>query len=155
MEEFELEGGCQCGAVRYSLTEPPQMVYACHCTICRKISTSIFNISCIINEKSIEITRGELGQVEWTADNGIKRFGEFCVNCGVRIRHGQINSLGIYVLRGGTIDNQLWARPAAHIWLSEAAHWFTPPEEDLKYDVQPIDYDPIDSLYRERIENQT
>jgi hypothetical protein len=64
MEEFELEGGCQCGAVRYSLTEPPQMVYACHRTICRKISTSIFNISCIINEKSIEITRGELGQVE-------------------------------------------------------------------------------------------
>ena len=25
-------GGCQCGAIRYEITEEPQLVYTCHCT---------------------------------------------------------------------------------------------------------------------------
>jgi hypothetical protein len=26
-------GGCQCGKVRYEITEEPQSVYTCHCWI--------------------------------------------------------------------------------------------------------------------------
>lgn len=155
MNDSKIQGGCQCGSVRYLLSKPPEMVYTCHCTICRLISTSIFNVSCIIEEGSITIEQGELARTEWTAGNDIKRFGDFCVKCGVRIRHGHTPSRGIYVLRGGTLDNQTWARPAAHIWLSEAVDWFIPPDGDLRYDVQPIDYEPITSLYRERIESHT
>jgi hypothetical protein len=28
-------GGCQCGKVRYAITEEPQSVYTCHCTACQ------------------------------------------------------------------------------------------------------------------------
>ena len=24
-------GGCQCGKIRYEITEAPQLVYTCHC----------------------------------------------------------------------------------------------------------------------------
>jgi hypothetical protein len=27
-------GGCQCGKVRYEITEEPQLVYTCHCLDC-------------------------------------------------------------------------------------------------------------------------
>ena len=27
-------GGCQCGKIRYAITEVPQLVYTCHCTDC-------------------------------------------------------------------------------------------------------------------------
>ena len=101
------------------------------------------------------IEQGELSRIEWTADKGIQRLGDFCSECGVRIRHGHIPSRGIYVLRGGSLDEQAWARPAAHIWLSEAADWITLPKDDLRYDYQPEDYSPIAALYRDRIENHT
>lgn len=153
MNKSEIVGGCQCGSVRYTLYEPPMMVYACHCTICRRISTSIFNVSCIVEETTLTIEQGELSRVEWTADENIQRFGDFCTKCGVRIRHGHIHSRGIYVLRGGTLDNQSWARPAAHIWISEAADWFVLPDGDLQYEKQPTDYSPIEALYRKRIES--
>jgi hypothetical protein len=26
-------GGCQCGALRYEITQAPIMVYTCHCTV--------------------------------------------------------------------------------------------------------------------------
>jgi hypothetical protein len=29
-------GGCQCGAVRYALTETPQNACICHCRMCQK-----------------------------------------------------------------------------------------------------------------------
>ena len=153
MSNVRLEGGCQCGAVRYHLSAPPAMVYACHCTICRRISTSAFNISVIVDENTLHIDQGTLGRLDWTAHNDIKRYGEFCVTCGGRIRHGHTPSQGIFVLRGGTLDDQRWARPAAHIWLDDALPWFTPPEDDLHYAVQPVDYTPIIDLYAERIKD--
>ena len=27
-------GGCQCGKIRYEITEEPQLVYTCHCLDC-------------------------------------------------------------------------------------------------------------------------
>ena len=36
------EGGCQCGAVRYRVTAPPQVVDLCHCGQCRKASGAAF-----------------------------------------------------------------------------------------------------------------
>jgi hypothetical protein len=31
-----LTGGCQCGALRYALTAPPERVHFCHCRNCQK-----------------------------------------------------------------------------------------------------------------------
>jgi hypothetical protein len=30
--EASTDGGCQCGKIRYAITDEPQLVYACHCT---------------------------------------------------------------------------------------------------------------------------
>ena len=35
-------GGCQCGAIRYEITQAPQMVYTCHCNDCQRITSSAF-----------------------------------------------------------------------------------------------------------------
>jgi hypothetical protein len=33
-------GGCQCGKIRYEITEAPQLVYTCHCTDCQRLTSS-------------------------------------------------------------------------------------------------------------------
>jgi len=148
MSDFKLEGGCQCGAVRYVLTAPPLMAYACHCTECRRVTTSAFGVSCGILQDTMEITKGELKRIDWEVESGAHRYGEFCASCGSRIRHGDVPSRGVYSLRGGTLDDQQWAEPVAHTWLGSAVAWFKVPEGALTYDAQPTDYTPIIERYQ-------
>ncbi len=150
MSDVKLEGGCQCGAVRYVLNAPPLMAYACHCTECRRITTSAFSVSCGILQDTMEITKGELARHDWEVESGAHRYGEFCGGCGVRIRHGDVPSRGVYSLRGGTLDDPHWAEPVAHIWVGSALSWFKLPHGHLTFDGQPADYTPIIETYQKR-----
>ena len=147
MSEFRLTGGCQCGAVRYVLTAPPLLAYACHCTECRRVSASAFATSCAVLCDTMQLEQGDLHRYEWTVESGARRYGEFCTACGVRVRHGSEPSAGVFSLRAGTLDDQKWATPAAHTWQSSALEWFTPGKDDLLYDGQPTDYALIAERY--------
>jgi hypothetical protein len=41
--KFPQTGGCQCGAVRYEISEAPQLVYTCHCNECQRLTGSAFS----------------------------------------------------------------------------------------------------------------
>jgi hypothetical protein len=41
-------GGCQCGKVRYAITEEPQSVYTCHCTACQRLTSSAFSMGLVV-----------------------------------------------------------------------------------------------------------
>ena len=43
-----IEGGCQCGGLRYQVGAPPVMIYACHCANCQRIAGSAFGLSATI-----------------------------------------------------------------------------------------------------------
>lgn len=70
-----LLGGCQCGAIRYELSQGPLQLYVCHCTECRKQSASAFGVSFIVPQAALHLTQGEprIGPVlptpgiRWTA----------------------------------------------------------------------------------------
>ena len=48
--ELPLIGGCQCGKIRYEITEVPQLVYTCHCTDCQRITSSAFSLGFALPE---------------------------------------------------------------------------------------------------------
>ena len=52
------EGGCQCGAVRFTVTAPSGTVYVCHCRKCRKQSASAFGISVMVPRTALRVTQG-------------------------------------------------------------------------------------------------
>lgn len=138
-----LSGGCQCGTLRYELSAAPMMIYACHCANCQKQTGSAFVMSATVVENSFKFTQGEPAKFEWKSDAGNSRFGYFCGDCGCRIAHGQEPSIGVLSLRGGTIDDASWVRPAGHIWTKSAQSWVTFSEDDVLCDVQPTDYAPF------------
>ena len=43
--ELPRTGGCQCGGVRYEITQAPVMVYTCHCTDCQVLTGSVFPVT--------------------------------------------------------------------------------------------------------------
>lgn len=141
--DLPLEGGCQCGALRYRVNQPPLMIYCCHCANCQKISGSAFAISATIIEATFEFTSGEAKKTKWVSDAGNQRYGYICGDCGTRIAHGQEPSIGVLSLRAGTFDDVSWVEPAGHIWTSSAQSWVKFADDDITCDVQPTDYAPI------------
>lgn len=144
-----IEGGCQCGALRYEIATPPLMIYACHCTNCQRIAGSAFGLATTITEDSLRFTHGKPKVVSWQSDSGNTRYGLFCADCGCRIAHGQEPSNGILSLRAGTFDDASWVIPSGHIWTRSAQPWFRFREDEILSDVQPTDYVPFIERFRE------
>src|SRR5437016_12638933 len=73
MVTLPLVGGCQCGSLRYQVTQPPLMIYNCHCTNCQKLGGGAFGTPAAILEASFSFTSGEPQTFEWTSDAGNRR----------------------------------------------------------------------------------
>ena len=52
------EGGCRCGLVRFSVTVPPVMTMACHCTGCQRMTGSAFSLSVLVPTTGFAVTHG-------------------------------------------------------------------------------------------------
>ncbi len=148
MVALPLDGGCQCGALRYRVSAAPLMVYNCHCTNCQKIGGGAFSTPVTILESSFAFTAGTPRTVEWTSDAGNLRYGWFCGSCGSRIAHGQKPGGGVLSLRGGTLDDTSWVEPVGDIWVRSAQPWVTFPPKRLTEKQQPADYAPFIAAFR-------
>ena len=119
-----LSGGCQCGAVRYDIDSAHiQKLYCCHCTECRRQSSSAFGMSLIINRVGFDLRQGILKTWQRGTDSGNINRGHFCPECGVRIFHDGGAESGTISVKGGSLDNINELRPISHIWTKRALPW--------------------------------
>jgi hypothetical protein len=49
-------GGCQCGKVRYEITQEPLSVYTCHCLDCQKLTSSAFSLGVVVPESGFRLS---------------------------------------------------------------------------------------------------
>ena len=68
--ELPQTGGCQCGAVRYEITQAPIIVYTCHCTDCQRMTSSAFSLGCVLPDGAFRLTQGEPKGVQRTTGSG-------------------------------------------------------------------------------------
>jgi hypothetical protein len=135
---FPQSGGCQCGAVRYEISGPPTVVYACHCTECQRQSGAAFAMAAVIPQEAFRITKGEPKM--FTRRTGPEKIMEccFCANCGIRLFHapggpGYPNRN----IKPGTLDDTSWLIPTIHFWTRSAQSWVRIPEGVTRYETQP------------------
>src|SRR5579872_5008973 len=85
--EFQpLEGGCECGRIRYRLTAAPRTVHACHCRQCQRLSGSAFSINAEVKANEIEL----LGEAEpelllVTSEGSQKGRMWWCSRCATKL----------------------------------------------------------------------
>jgi hypothetical protein len=132
-------GGCHCGAVRYEITEAPQLVYACHCTDCQKITSSAFSMAIVLPTGAFRLIKGEPQAVQRTADSGYVATRMICSNCGSWVYAGPRPGSTVRNVRAGTLDDTSWLRPTAHIWARSKQPWVVLPEDDRIFETQPAD----------------
>src|SRR5260370_16524001 len=63
-------GGCQCGKIRYEITEEPKSVYTCHCTACQRLTSSAFSLGLVVAEKAFKMSGVEPRPLQRLADSG-------------------------------------------------------------------------------------
>lgn len=140
-----LEGGCQCGAIRYRVTGAPLTLYACHCTECQKQSASAFGLSLWVERSDLEIVSGEPRHWERLADSGNTTRCAFCPDCGSRLYHEASDDPGIYSLKGGSLDAIAGLTPVGHIWVRSKQPWVDLAclPGDLVFETEPPDFEPF------------
>jgi hypothetical protein len=128
-------GGCQCGAIRYEITEAPQQVYACHCTDCQRLTGSAFGMGVVVPEPAFRLSGVEPRQLRRIADSGSINTRLVCPECGTWIC-GMPRD-GVHRVRAGTLDDTSWLRPTRHIWTRSKQPWITFAEGDEVFEKQP------------------
>ena len=140
---FPVEGGCQCGAVRYRLKAAPLGVYSCHCKDCQRFSGTTHSMSMVVRVEDAELIAGELAGFDKAADSGrtVRMLG--CIACGTKIWNEPLSARHLLILKPGTLDDMSWAKPIGNIWTESRAPWITIDDTLVNFPRQPPDRQPL------------
>ena len=136
---FLLTGGCQCGAVRYEVSEPPLQLYICHCTECRKQSASAFGMSVNVRRDAFHLVSGTLNTWSRPTDSGNRLDCHFCTECGSRIWHERGADTPNITVKAGSLDTPPDLAEAIHIWTVRALKGVSIPADAICKSGEPDD----------------
>lgn len=124
MTRFPLEGGCHCGAVRFSLKEPAFSVQHCHCERCRKVYGTMFGTGAVVKRSAVSIT----GEKNLSVYRSTPSFPDyFCKTCGCHLfayeeSEPEIMYLAVWTLDGGVHPDHPEGSEA-HTYMRSKAEW--------------------------------
>lgn len=129
MSELALRGGCNCGLVRFEVTEPLVVAHYCHCRRCQRRSGTAASINARAAPGTVRIVAGEDRLRAWRPEDGREKW--FCGECGSSLfssRHGFADPIGI---RMGAFDEDPGIRPSGRFFVAYAAPWEAIPDDGL------------------------
>ena len=126
-EPLTLNGGCQCGAVRYTARPETNEAYYCHCIMCRRafgnIAATFFNLP-----KAAVTWEGEPSRY---ASSKIAERG-FCARCGTPLSFSYNDSKNMDI-SVGSLDEPDRMKPVMHVGVeSRLAHFSIDPDLPTK-----------------------
>src|SRR5436305_5926972 len=83
--DFPVDGGCTCRAVRYRMTSRPLYVHCCHCRWCQRESGASFALNALIEADRVEHLAGEPEVVKTPSNSGTGQLIARCPHCRVAI----------------------------------------------------------------------
>ena len=131
-----LTGGCQCGQLRYRVTERPITLYCCHCTDCQSQSASAFGMSLRLPAEGLEV-EGDYGSKTRDPELDTANEAVFCPQCGCRVAHLGRGADESIAIKAASLDDRSWLQPVGHIWTRSAQSWVK--LDGLLYDTDPDD----------------
>ena len=117
---MEHQGGCHCGAVRYTVSGALKHVALCHCSDCRKASGAPMVAWVAFGETDFAVTKGEAK----TRNSSGQSMRSFCAECGTPLWFRNAEVLpGIVDIQVATLDDPGAFAPQAHIQVAERIGW--------------------------------
>ncbi len=120
MAEIVADGGCLCGAVRYTLKGELLWAGHCHCESCRRQTSSPITSFFSIYEKDMMFHGDKsIGTYQSSAD--VER--GFCKECGTPIYYMNKTRAGEIDLYAASLDNPENYKPQFHYHWDEKLSW--------------------------------
>ncbi|MGT2469123.1 GFA family protein [Mesorhizobium atlanticum] len=113
----EIEGGCLCGAVRYSAEAELINARVCHCRICQRAIGAAFNARLLFRIDDVAI-EGPVATIEFHAGPPAR----FCPVCGTTM-FSRRDSRGILGVTSGSLDDPSLFKPDMHFWTASKQSW--------------------------------
>jgi hypothetical protein len=125
-----LTGGCNCGTVRYEVTEPLIRASYCHCKRCQRRTGAAASAQAHPAPGTFRIVAGQESLRMWKPPGGD---GEkwFCGECGSALYGFNPSHPESLAIRMGTFDNDPWIRPTVRQFVAYAAVWEAIPDDGL------------------------
>ena len=118
-----LEGGCQCGRVRYALHAEPSSADICHCRMCQRAMGNLF-MATVGGIALVDFTWTRGAPARFQSSSIAERW--FCRDCGTPLAFRYLERPTISVTTG-SLDHPERGRPTVQIgaesrlpWLDEA-----------------------------------
>lgn len=138
--KLPMRGGCQCGAIRFEITERPLTLYCNHSIASQQETSSAFSMSLLVPREGFKFLKGGPTAFEIKKESTAKKpkMGLFCDKCGTRIANDTQGNPSLSV-RASCLDDRAQLRPVGHIWVKSAQDWVVLHEDDLIYEEAPDD----------------
>jgi hypothetical protein len=129
MNDLPLTGGCNCGAVRFEVTEPLVAASYCHCRRCQRRSGAAASANAHPAPGAFRIVAGEDRLRVWKPDDGGEKW--FCGDCGSSLFGRNPSHADPIGIRMGAFDGDPGIRPSVRQFVASAALWESIPDDGL------------------------
>lgn len=138
-----VEGGCQCGRVRYSVEIEDHDAYLCHCRMCQKATGGVAAVFKNVKKADVEWQTDP----DWYESSPIAR-RPFCSQCGTPLGFAFPDSENID-LTVGSFDDPSGLKPTHHFG-AESIHEAWLDTSDLKRK-RTDEYEPLVKRWKEKV----
>jgi hypothetical protein len=129
------EGGCLCGAVRYSVDWAPMVVATCCCRNCQKQAGSSMSVIAMMPKAGLNLT-GTLKSYEDHGESGNPLLRNFCPECGAPVTSEIPAAPELVIIKVGSLDDPSDVVPTLNYWTCSASSWVTFPEGSTSLEKQ-------------------
>lgn len=122
--DFPLEGGCDCGYVRYRMEIKPLFVHCCHCRWCQRESGASFALNAMIEAERITLLHGQPEVVDTPSASGKGQKIARCPRCRLALWSNYAGAgPAVRFVRVGTLDEPDCLPPDVHIFTASKQPW--------------------------------
>jgi hypothetical protein len=116
-----INGSCQCGGVRFTVSSAPLMLENCHCSMCRKLHGSAYATFAMFEKADFRFTGGADMVESYRSSPPMQR--SFCRKCGSRLTVDWEKVPDKLWVAAGAFDDELGLKPQFHIFVGSKAAW--------------------------------
>ena len=131
--EARQSGGCQCGAVKYSVSAPPEFTAVCHCSSCRKSVGAPLVGWAMFTSDAVQVSGNAL--IVYTSSQGVQR--SFCGTCGTSLFFEADYISGLIDITTESFDDPEAMIPTAQIWASQEGACMKKLKDMVRFDALP------------------
>jgi hypothetical protein len=117
-----VNGGCQCGAVRYQSSAAPGFSLHCHCRQCQRITGAGHASQFGLPANAVIIT-GEFRVYKLTADSGNTVESAFCGVCGSPLFKRTSGHPALLFFHAATLDDPSPFKAQRSVWTASRQPW--------------------------------